>query len=75
MNLQNIRGREKKIAIVPGETYSCEIDMIPTNHIVPKGNRIGLIVYGTDVEITQRPLEVMEYEIKESSIELKFEEK
>ena len=74
MNLQNIKGKDIKVEILLEKEYKYNIDMIPTHYIVPKGHRLGLIIYGTDAEITQRPLEIMEYSIKEESIKLKIKE-
>lgn len=73
INLQNIGGKDKKISLDIEKEYECEIDMIPTFYSIPKGHKLGLIIYGTDVEITQRPLKVMKYRIRENSIKLKIE--
>lgn len=70
MNLQNLKGKDKKERLVSNSEYEYVIDMIPTHYIIPKNHRLGLIIYGTDTEITQRPLEIMEYLIKENSIKL-----
>lgn len=72
LNLQNRDGDSIKKDIILDKEYKYEIDMIPTNYVLSKGSRLGLIIYGTDVEITQRPLEKMRYLIKENSIKLKL---
>lgn len=72
LNLQNRDGKEIKSEILEGKEYNYKINMIPTNYIFSKGSRLGLIIYGTDVEITQRPLEKMKYWIKEEEIKLKI---
>lgn len=72
LNLQNRDGNSIKKDIILDKEYKYEIDMIPTNYVLSKGSRLGLIIYGTDVEITQRPLEKMRYLIKENSIKLKL---
>lgn len=73
MNLRNIKGNDRKIKLEAKKEYECEIEMIPTYYMIPKGNRIGLVLYGTDVEITQRPLKIMSYKIDESYVKLKIE--
>lgn len=72
LNLQNREGREKKIQLIPNKEYRYIINMIPTVYTIRKGNKLGLIIYGTDVEITQRSLEKLCYSIIEKKIKLKI---
>ena len=72
LNLQNRKNKEEKEEVLVNKEYTYIIDMIPTSYIFSKGSRLGLIIYGTDAEITQRPLEKMKYLIKENSIKLKL---
>ena len=42
--------------------------MVPTDHSVRAGHKLGLIIYGIDAEATQRPDTVTMVKVKENSI-------
>ncbi|MGL5624540.1 CocE/NonD family hydrolase C-terminal non-catalytic domain-containing protein [Cetobacterium sp.] len=44
--------------------------MVPTQYTVKKGSRLGLVIYGSDVEITQRPFHKTVYFLDEGSVRL-----
>ncbi len=68
MNAQNRRNSFCKDAIKPGVFYDYQFAMVPMDHTVKAGNRLCLILYGTDVEATQRPLTAVELEVDQSTV-------
>ncbi|MGW1199993.1 Xaa-Pro dipeptidyl-peptidase [Streptomyces sp. NPDC002536] len=39
--------------LVPGRSYSMTLDLVATDHVVPAGHRLGLIVAGTDTGLLE----------------------
>lgn len=70
MCAQNRRSNYNKDRVVPGEMYDFEFDMQPADYTVLKGHRIGLVIYSSDAEATQRPFEITEFKVSDNSIEL-----
>ena len=70
MNLQNRTNNYNKEKVVPGEEYKVQFSMQPMDYTVLKGHKLGLIIYSTDAEATQRPFVVTNFQIDSSSIEL-----
>ena len=55
LNAQNRSCLWSKEEIVPGKFYPYEIHMVPTDHVLPAGHQLALILYGVDAQETQRP--------------------
>jgi len=70
LNMQNRRNNYNKDLVVKDKYYSYKLEMQPMDYTIKKGHRIGLIIYGTDVEATQRQLKTTKITIENSSIEL-----
>ena len=68
LNAQNRSSLWSKEEIRPGEFYSYEIDMVPTDYTVKAGHKLGLIVYGIDAEATQRPDTVTKITLRQESL-------
>ncbi|WP_037863145.1 Xaa-Pro dipeptidyl-peptidase [Streptomyces sp. NRRL S-340] len=41
--------------LVPGKAYTLTLDLAPTDHVVPRGHRLALIVAGTDKDLIDPP--------------------
>lgn len=70
LNAQNRSCLWSKEEIKSGEFYSYSFDMVPTDHTLKKGHKLGLILYGIDAEATQRPDTVTEITVKEDTIKV-----
>lgn len=68
MNAQNRRNNYCKDEIEPGVFYDDAFSMVPMDHTVPAGRQLCLILYGTDVEATQRPFAVTELCVEQDSV-------
>ena len=42
--------------------------MVPMDYTIRAGNRLCLILYGTDVEATQRPITAVALEVDQSTV-------
>ncbi|MFF3846127.1 Xaa-Pro dipeptidyl-peptidase [Streptomyces sp. NPDC002328] len=47
----------KGSALTPGRPYSITIDLAATDHVVPEGHRLALIVAGTDKDLVDPPVD------------------
>ncbi|MEU0965729.1 Xaa-Pro dipeptidyl-peptidase [Streptomyces sp. NPDC005917] len=45
----------KGVPLTPGRTYTITLDLAATDHVVPKGHRLALIVAGTDKDLIDPP--------------------
>ncbi|MFG3019212.1 Xaa-Pro dipeptidyl-peptidase [Streptomyces sp. NPDC048254] len=45
----------KGVALTPGKKYTITLDLAATDHVVPKGHRLALIVAGTDKDLIDPP--------------------
>lgn len=68
MNAQNRKCIWNKEVIESGTFYDYSFTMIPMDYTVKAGHRLGIILYGTDVEATQRPFVKTEVKIQAESI-------
>ena len=68
MNAQNRRNNYCKDEIEPGVFYDYAFSMVPMDHTVPAGRQLCLILYGMDVEATQRPFAVTELCVEQDSV-------
>ena len=55
-----------------GKTYTFEFTMIPMDYTLEIGHQLGLIIYGADAEVTQRPLTARDIVIDENSIQVEL---
>lgn len=55
MNLLNRDSRRESEPLVPGERYDVSFDANPTDHVFSEGNRLGIMLYSSDVGFTKRP--------------------
>ncbi len=55
MNAQNRTCNYSKEALQIGTFYDYELELVPMDYRLKAGHRLGLILYGTDPEITPRP--------------------
>ncbi|MGW0970051.1 Xaa-Pro dipeptidyl-peptidase [Streptomyces sp. NPDC002516] len=46
---------DKGVALTPGRAYTITLDLAATDHVVPKGHRLALIVAGTDKDLIDPP--------------------
>lgn len=42
-------------ALTPGKPYTLTIDLAASDHVVPKGHRLALVVAGTDKDLIDPP--------------------
>lgn len=68
-NAQNRTALWSKERIEPGQFYHYELEMVPTDHTLASGHRLALILYGTDVQETQRPDTVTRVTVRLNSLE------
>ncbi len=68
MNAQNRTCNWSKDAIQSDMFYKYNFDMIPTDYTVKMGHQVGLILYSTDPESTERPFVVTNITIDQESI-------
>ncbi|MFG2602936.1 Xaa-Pro dipeptidyl-peptidase [Streptomyces sp. NPDC048514] len=45
----------KGVPLIPGRAYTMTLDLAATDHVVPKGHRLALIVAGTDKDLIDPP--------------------
>ncbi|MGL6154799.1 MAG: Xaa-Pro dipeptidyl-peptidase [Cetobacterium sp.] len=72
LNIQNRKNIYSKENIEKNKFYKYSFQLVPTDYTIKKGNQLQLIIYGTDVEITQRPFIKTKFTIKENTITLTF---
>lgn len=72
LNAQNIQGDYVKTNIEPFRQYEFKFEMIPTEYFLPKGHKLGLILYGIDAEFTQRPSTITKTKVDIESIDVKI---
>lgn len=72
MNAQNRTSLWNKEKIDEGKFYEYTFTMIPMDYTVKAGHRIGIILYGTDTQATQRPFVATKVEIEGSSIDVEI---
>lgn len=70
INVQNRRNTYNKDEVLIGGQYDFEIDLEPMDYTLLKGHRLGLIIYSTDIEMTEKPIQLTNFQVDESSIEL-----
>lgn len=70
INIQNRKSSYYKSRVVPKNFHRYSFEMVPTQYTVKKGSRLGLIIYGSDVEVTQRPFHKTVYFLDEGSVRL-----
>lgn len=70
INIQNRRSSYYKSRVVPKSFHRYSFEMVPTQYTLKKGSRLGLVIYGSDVEITQRPFHKTVYFLDEGSVKL-----
>lgn len=68
LNAQNRTCLWSKEEIRPGETYTYEIDMVPTDYTLAQGHKLALILYGIDAQQTQRPDTVTRITVDTASV-------
>ena len=71
LNAQNRTCNWSKEHIEPGKKYRYEFDMVPTDHQLKTGHKLALILYGIDVQATQRPDTVTHITIDMDSVDVK----
>ncbi|MCX5202894.1 Xaa-Pro dipeptidyl-peptidase [Streptomyces sp. NBC_00237] len=54
-SLAHYRGDGKARPLTPGTTYEITIDLAASDHVVPAGHRLALIVGGTDAGLVEAP--------------------
>ncbi|QIB68094.1 Xaa-Pro dipeptidyl-peptidase [Aminipila butyrica] len=70
MNAQNRTSNCCKEEIESGEFYSYTFEMVPMDYTVRKNHQLGLILYSTDPEATERPFKMTKITIDESTIDV-----
>lgn len=70
INIQNRKSSYYKNRVVPKSFHRYSFEMVPTQYTLKKGSRLGLVIYGSDVEITQRPFHKTVYFLDEGSVKL-----
>ncbi|MEG2917592.1 MAG: Xaa-Pro dipeptidyl-peptidase [Clostridium sp.] len=72
MNAQNRKCVWNKEEVEVGTFYDYSFKMIPMDYTVKPGHRLGVILYGTDTQATQRPFIKTEVRIKSKSIDVEI---
>ncbi|MFD3932464.1 Xaa-Pro dipeptidyl-peptidase [Streptomyces sp. NPDC058614] len=54
-DLGNYASAKKGVPLTPGKAYTITLDLAFTDHVVPKGHRLALIVAGTDKDLIDPP--------------------
>ncbi|MEV0182784.1 Xaa-Pro dipeptidyl-peptidase [Streptomyces sp. NPDC050625] len=54
-DLGNYADTGKGVPLTPGKAYTITLDLAATDHVVPKGHRLALIVAGTDKNLIDPP--------------------
>jgi Predicted acyl esterases len=70
INLQNRTANYKTDDLQAGEFYDIEFDLQPTFYHLPQGHQLGLVVYSTDMEMTVRGNEKINYTLDLSECQL-----
>ena len=72
ISAQNRRNNYNKDEVVIGQAYKYQFDMQPIDYTLPKGHKLGLVIYSTDVQATQRQLKVVELGVDVDSVVVKM---
>lgn len=56
--------------VKPNTEYTFEFEMVAMDYTLEIGHQLGLIIYGADAEVTQRPLTAREITVDENSIQI-----
>lgn len=70
LNAQNRGCIYSKEEIIKDRFYKYNFSFVPTDYLIRKGHKLGLIIYGIDAEATQRSNTVTKIIIKQESIKL-----
>ncbi len=70
LNLQNRHHPWHAEAIQPNEFYDFELDLQPLFHHLLKGHQVGLVIYGTDMKMTIRGNQDLQYSLNLNDIQL-----
>lgn len=70
LNLQNRHHPWHAEAIQPNEFYDFELDLQPIFHHLLKGHQVGLVIYGTDMKMTIRGNQDLQYSLNLNDIQL-----
>jgi X-Pro dipeptidyl-peptidase len=54
-DLGNYASDRKGVPLTPGKAYRITLDLAATDHVVPRGHRLALIVAGTDKDLIDPP--------------------
>ncbi|MGW7255472.1 Xaa-Pro dipeptidyl-peptidase [Streptomyces sp. NPDC054834] len=54
-DLGNYASDRKGVPLTPGKAYTITLDLAATDHVVPEGHRLALIVAGTDKDLIDPP--------------------
>ncbi|MET9912424.1 Xaa-Pro dipeptidyl-peptidase [Streptomyces sp. NPDC006476] len=54
-DLANYASDRKGVPLTPGKAYTITLDLAATDHVVPAGHRLALIVAGTDKDLIDPP--------------------
>ncbi|OIJ66377.1 Xaa-Pro dipeptidyl-peptidase [Streptomyces mangrovisoli] len=54
-DLGHYASARKGVPLTPGKAYTMTLDLAATDHVVPKGHRLALIVAGTDRDLIDPP--------------------
>ncbi|MGW3118392.1 Xaa-Pro dipeptidyl-peptidase [Streptomyces sp. NPDC001107] len=54
-DLGNYASDTRGVPLTPGKAYTITLDLAPTDHVVPTGHRLALIVAGTDKDLIDPP--------------------
>ncbi|MFJ6080765.1 Xaa-Pro dipeptidyl-peptidase [Streptomyces sp. NPDC092369] len=54
-DLGNYASDRRGVALTPGKAYTITLDLAATDHVVPAGHRLALIVAGTDKDLIDPP--------------------
>ncbi|MDN0198645.1 Xaa-Pro dipeptidyl-peptidase [Streptomyces sp. S.PNR 29] len=54
-DLGNHASDRKGVPLTPGKAYTITLDLAATDHVIPKGHRLALIVAGTDKDLIDPP--------------------
>lgn len=72
MSAKNRRNIYSIDEVKPGTEYTFEFTMVPMDYTLEIGHQLGLIIYGADAEVTQRPLTAREITVDENSIQIEI---
>ncbi|RRK11395.1 Xaa-Pro dipeptidyl-peptidase [Lactiplantibacillus garii] len=70
LNLQNRHHPWHAEAIQPNEFYNFELDLQPIFHHLLKGHQVGLVIYATDMKMTVRGNQDLQYSLNLNDIQL-----